>query len=200
MIQELLEQEATDHLERSHYERAEAGAPHRGYRNGYKQRHIHTAEGAIPVWRPQVRQVAEPFVSRLWGFLKGHSDVVQRLVVEMYARGLSTRDIEEALTDATGTCLLSRSAVSELTEALWGDYEAFSTRDLAGYVLDYLFLDAIYETLRQQGASRRRSCGPGGSCATAGKSCCTSRWGRRSATSVGWSSSAIWWPAGSGRR
>ena len=43
VIQELLEQEATDHLERSHYERAEAGAPHRGYRNGYKQRHIHTA-------------------------------------------------------------------------------------------------------------------------------------------------------------
>ncbi|MDZ7272203.1 MAG: IS256 family transposase [candidate division KSB1 bacterium] len=151
VVQELLEQEVTDHLDRGHYERAEATAPHRGYRNGYKQRQLRTAEGAVPVWRPQVRDVAEPFESRLWTFLRGHSDVLQRLVAEMYARGLSARDIEEALTDATGTCLLSRSAVSEITEALWEEYEAFVTRDLSGYELEYLFLDGIYETLRQQG-------------------------------------------------
>ncbi len=151
VVQELLEQEVTDHLDRGHYERAEATAPHRGYRNGYKQRQLRRAEGAVPVWRPQVRDVAEPFESRLWTFLRGHSDVLQRLVAEMYARGLSARDIEEALTDATGTCLLSRSAVSEITEALWEEYEAFVTRDLSGYELEYLFLDGIYETLRQQG-------------------------------------------------
>jgi transposase-like protein len=151
VVQELLEQEVTDHLERGHYERVDATEPHRGYRNGYKPRQLRTAEGAMPVWRPQVRNVAEPFESRLWGFLRGRTDVLQRLVAEMYAHGLSTRDIEEALTDATGTCLLSRSAVSEITETLWDEYEAFATRALAGYELEYLFLDAIYETLRQQG-------------------------------------------------
>src|SRR3990170_6282546 len=113
VVQELLEQEVTDHLERGHYERAEPTESHRGYRNGYKPRQIRTAEGAVPVWRPQVRDVAEPFESRLWAFLRGHSEVLQRLVVEMYAHGLSARDVEDALTDATGTCLLSRSAVSE---------------------------------------------------------------------------------------
>jgi transposase-like protein len=122
VVQELLEQEVTDHLERGHYERADATEPHRGYRNGYKQRQLRTAEGAMPVWRPQVRDVAEPFESRLWTFFRGHSDVLQRLVAEMYARGLSARDIEEALTDATGACLLSRSAVSEITEVLWEEY------------------------------------------------------------------------------
>jgi len=151
VVQELLEQEVTDHLERGHYERAEATEPHRGYRNGYKPRQLRTAEGALPVWRPQVRDVAEPFESRLWGFLRGRTDVLQRLVAEMYAHGLSARDIEDALTDATGTCLLSRSAVSEITEILWEEYEAFATRDLSGYALEYLFVDAIYETLRQQG-------------------------------------------------
>jgi len=151
VVQELLEQEVTDHLDRGHYERTEPVEPHRGYRNGYKQRQLRTAEGAVPVWRPQVRDVAEPFASRLWGFLRGRTDVLQRLVAEMYAHGLSTRDIEEAFTDATGTCLLSRSAVSEITEALWEEYETFATRDLSGYELEYLFLDAIYETLRQQG-------------------------------------------------
>lgn len=154
VVQELLEQEVTDHLERAPYERAEAATPHRGYRNGYKARTLQTAEGAVPVWRPQVRDTAEPFESRLWAFLRGHSEVVQRLVVEMYARGLSTRDIEDALTDATGTCLVSRSAVSALTEALWADYEAFTTRDLSGEPVEYLFLDAIYETLRQRGATQ----------------------------------------------
>jgi hypothetical protein len=28
-------------------------------------------------------------------FLDGNSDVLERLVVEMYARGLSTRDVED---------------------------------------------------------------------------------------------------------
>ena len=34
----------------------------------------------------------------------------QRLATEMYARGLSTRDIEDAFTDEQGRCLLSRSS------------------------------------------------------------------------------------------
>jgi len=32
--------------------------------------------------------------------------------VEMYARGLSVRDIEAAFTDETGRCALSKSAVT----------------------------------------------------------------------------------------
>jgi transposase-like protein len=55
----------------------------------------------------------------------------------MYAHGLSARDIEDAFTDATGTCLLSRRAVSEITEALWEEYEAFATRDLSSYEVEY---------------------------------------------------------------
>jgi putative transposase len=82
--------------------------------------------------------------------LRGRTDVLQRLVAEMYAHGLSTRDIEQAFTDATGTRLLSRSAVSEVTEALWEEYEAFATRDLSGYEPEYLFLDVIHGMLRQQ--------------------------------------------------
>ncbi len=57
--------------------------------------------------------------SALYDFLRGHSDVLQRLVTEMYVRGMSTRDVEAALTDATGECLLSRSGVSVVTEHLW---------------------------------------------------------------------------------
>jgi transposase-like protein len=44
---------------------------------------------------------------------------LEALAVEMYARGLSTRDVEAVFLDADGRSLLSRTAVSEVTERLW---------------------------------------------------------------------------------
>ena len=58
------------------------------------------------------------------GFLNGNSEVLERLVTEMYARGLSTRDVEDAFGDATGDMLLSKSAVSQITDRLWENYQA----------------------------------------------------------------------------
>jgi len=120
LVQELLEQEATDFLGREYYERRSDGQ--NGFRNGYKERAIKTAEGKIPVQLPQVRDAEETFSSRLWQFLKGNSDVLQYLVTEMYARGLSTRDIEDTFTDDTGRCLISKSAVSQVTDTIPGFY------------------------------------------------------------------------------
>lgn len=64
---------------------------------------MRTAEGAIKVRLPQVRGAAEPYRSSLMSFLEGNSEVLDRLVTEMYARWLSTRDVEDAFRDATGT-------------------------------------------------------------------------------------------------
>jgi putative transposase len=150
LVQELLEQEVTDYLEREHYQRRRPEQEHRGYRNGYERGRIRTAEGEIVVQVPQVREAPETYRSELMVFLRGNSDVLERLAVEMYARGLSTRDIEDALIEATGDRLLSRTAVSQVTEVLWADYEAFAERDLSGFEVEYLFLDAVYESLRQQ--------------------------------------------------
>jgi transposase-like protein len=47
--------------------------------------------------------------------------------------------------------LLSRSAVSEITDSLWEDYQHFCERDLSGFEIEYLFLDAVYESLRRIG-------------------------------------------------
>ena len=65
----------------------------------------------------------------------------------MFARGLSTRDIEAAFRDAEGRSLLSRTAVSQVTERLWQEYEAFATRDLSEFALAYLFVDGVAERL-----------------------------------------------------
>lgn len=150
MVQQALEQEVTDYLGRERYERQPET---QGYRNGYKPGHIRSAEGAIEFEVPQVRDSRAPYRSKLLEFLRGNSDVLEYLVTQMYSRGLSTRDVEDAFRDPyTGELLLSRTAVSEITDSLWEDYQLFCQRDLGDFQVEYLFLDAVYESLRRLGS------------------------------------------------
>lgn len=167
LVQQALEQEQEDFLGRGRYERRrrqggggdpgqEAGderEEERLYRNGYEEGGLRTAEGEVRVRMPQVRGASSPYRSKLMEFLGGNSEALERLVVEMYARGLSTRDVEECFRDQrSGELMISRSAVSEITDQLWKDYREFSERDLSGVEAEYLFLDAVYESLRRYGA------------------------------------------------
>ena len=79
--------------------------------------------------------------------MRGRTAELEALAVEMYARGLSTRDIEALFADGSGKSLLSRTAVSEITERLWAEYEAFASRDLSEFAVLYLFVDGIAERL-----------------------------------------------------
>jgi len=137
IFQKILEQEVQDYLGRGYYERnAES---RKGYRNGYEQKGVKTAEGRIHVEVPQLRSTEEPYRSEFLGKVDLLSPQLKRLAVEMYARGLSTRDIEEALRDhGTGKLLVSKDGVSELTEEMWEKYERFCKRDLSGYDVVYL--------------------------------------------------------------
>jgi transposase-like protein len=146
IVEEALEAEVRDEVGRERYERADGEAS--GYRNGYRTGRMKTAEGVVEFAAPQVRDTAEPFVSGIRQNLAGRTGALEDLAVELYARGLSTRDIEDAFTDEAGRRLLSRAAVSEITERLWAEYEAFTTRDLSEYRIVYLFVDGIAERLR----------------------------------------------------
>jgi putative transposase len=153
IVQQALEQEQEDFLGRGRYERRQGAEKGRSYRNGYEDSTLAIAEGEVSVRMPQVRGGGAPYRSKLMEFLSGNSEALERLVVEMYARGLSTRDVEECFRDAsTGELMISRSAVSEITDRLWEDYRAFCERDLSEIEVEYLFLDAVYESLRRYGA------------------------------------------------
>ena len=145
LVQELLEKEVQEHIGKTYYEH---GTERTGYRNGYKPAHLKTAEKKLLVEKPQVADSHEAFSSRLWPNIKGNSEQLEKIAVEMYARGCSTRDIEELLKDESGNILLSRSAVSQLNIRLWEEYEAFCKTDLSGYDIIYIFCDAVYESLR----------------------------------------------------
>ncbi len=145
IIEEGLEGEVRDALGRDYYEHG--SAPGGGYRNGTREGHLKTAEGRIDYAAPQVAGTVEPFRSELRAHLKGHSEGLEGLAVEMLARGLSVRDIEDAFRDESGRLLLSRTAVSEMGARLWEDDQNFATRDLSEYEIAYLFVDGIAERL-----------------------------------------------------
>src|SRR3546814_7171031 len=90
----------------------------------------------------------EPFRWELRESLKGHSEALEDLAIEMLARGLSVRDIEDAFKDESGRLLLSRTAVSELGERLWADYQEFASRDLSEHEIVYLYVDGIAERIQ----------------------------------------------------
>src|SRR5215207_583924 len=146
IVEEALEGEVRDALDRGYYERGDA--PGQGHRNGHRSRRLKTAEGGLEYSAPQVAGLEQPFRSALRDHLKGHTEALEGLAVEMLARGLSVRDIEDAFKDETGRLLLSRSAVAEIGKQLWEDYQAFKSRDLAEYDIAYLFIDGIAERIR----------------------------------------------------
>jgi hypothetical protein len=169
IVEEALEAEVADAVGRGYYENG--APPGAGYRNGYRRGRLATAEGAIEYGVPQVADRPEPFVSRVRAGLAGRTAELERLAVEMYARGLSTRDVEAAFRDATGASLLSRTAVSQVTERLWQEYEGFATRDLSEFAVAYFFVDGVAERLH---AGLPRDA-PGGSPRTARRCCSTWR-------------------------
>ncbi len=151
LTQQLLEAERTDFLGREPWQRKPSG---QGQRNGYEPGKLKTAEGEVAIAIPQVRGTDAPLHSRLRERLGDRTEVLKQLVLEAYARGLSTRDIEDALLSATGSAVLSRSGVSEVTEALWTDYQEFQQRSLAEFEVVCLMLDGIWHTLRARGKER----------------------------------------------
>ena len=148
LLQELLEAKQREFLGVGRHERS---GSRQGQRNGCESAHLGTAERRIQLEAPQVRETSQPFQSKLLGFLKGSTEIVDRLATEMYAHGLSTRDIEAAFTDATGRSILGKSAVSEVTERLWQEYQAFRQQQLDEVEVVYLFADGLYEPMRTVG-------------------------------------------------
>lgn len=161
IVEQMLAAEVDERLGRAPYQRRED--PRAGYRNGFKSRGLKTAEGRLDIDLPQVRDTDEPYRSAIWEALGKKTPALKKLACEMYARGLSTRDIEELLGEIGGeadengesSTLLGRSAVSRVTEALWEEYQAFTKRDLSAFDVIYLFCDAVYESLRQQAGCRQ---------------------------------------------
>ena len=152
IIQRAVEEELDTWLGRARYERKDAAGPAK--RNGFRPRHLQTAEGELRIEIPQVREAAMPFVSKL--FPKWHckrllrTDPLKALIIGGFVRGLSMRDVE-SLCEEAGLGKTSKSTVATICAELRERFEAFCRRSLYDVHLVVLFLDAIYVPVRPSG-------------------------------------------------
>jgi len=146
LLQRALEDEVQQFLGRGYYRHSGEG---RGWRNGYEPKRVKTPVGVLSMAVPQVRATVEPFRSRMAAALRPRSEALKRLVLEMYVRGLSTRDVEALFLEAFREEVLSRSGVSRLGRELQAEFDRWRSRDLSGLAVVYLFLDACYLAVRQ---------------------------------------------------
>ena len=150
IIQRAVEDEFDAWLGRARYERRPEAPP--GLRNGFRPRKLQTAEGELPVEIPQVRQAAEPFVSKLFprGTKLLRTEPLKAMVIGAFVRGLSMRDVE-SLCEEAGLGRLSKSTAQRICSELRERFEQFGRRDLYDIQLAALFLDAVFLSVRRDG-------------------------------------------------
>ena len=141
-IEEMLEAELTSELG---YERYEAEGRNSGNsRNGSYTRKMRTSGGDAEIKVPRDRK--GEFQSAL---LKKNSNEIEQKITAMYAKGMSTRDIQDMLTELYGIDV-SPDTISAITDKVWPLVEAWQNRPLAP-VYAILYLDAIHIKLKRDG-------------------------------------------------
>jgi putative transposase len=157
IIQRAVEDEFDAWLGRARYERRpdyQRGLRNyeSGLRNGFRPRKLQTAEGELEVQIPQVREAAEPFVSKLFprGTKLLRTEPLKAMVIGAFVRGLSMRDVE-SLCEQAGLGKLSKSTASRICSELRERFEQFRRRDLYEIQLAALFLDATFLAVRPDG-------------------------------------------------
>ena len=118
------------------------------HRNGYRERRWDTRVGTVPLSIPRVRD-GSYFPSLLEPRRRAERALLA-VVQEAYVLGVSTRRVED-LVEALGISSMSRSQVSRICAALDAEVEAFRGRSLVGEAYPYLWLDATYVKVREEG-------------------------------------------------
>ena len=157
IIQRAVEDEFDAWLGRARYERRpeyQRGLRNydSGLRNGFRPRKVQTLEGELQIDIPQVRETAEPFVSKLFPCSTKllRTQPLRTMVIGAFVLGLSMRDIE-SLCEKAGLGTLSKSTASRICEELRDRFEQFKRRDLYQVQLAALFLDAVFLPVRPDG-------------------------------------------------
>jgi putative transposase len=137
ILQQVLEDEVSEFLDRGRYERSEETVPHR---NGYQPRTIKTTSGPVELERPRVRDASKlGFESRLLGRYVTPTYALESLVISSFLRRLSTRDVEAVLEDTFDQPVSWRSTVSRILEDTRERYRRWCKRRLDEHDLVYLF-------------------------------------------------------------
>lgn len=144
-LEQMLEGELTAKLG---YERYEARGRNSGNsRNGKRSRKVQTSGGEVAIAVPRDRQ--GEYQPQLLERYKGRSNEIEQKVIGLYAKGMTTRDIQASLADLYGLDI-SAGTISTITEQVWPLVEEWQNRPL-DKIYPIIYLDAIHIKLRQEG-------------------------------------------------
>ena len=141
-VEQMLETELSDELG---YEKHENKGRNSGNsRNGHYERKMRTSGGDTNIRVPRDRN--GEFSSEL---LKKNSNEIEQKVIAMYAKGTSTRDIQDMLQELYGINV-SPDTISKITDKVWSMVEDWQNRPLAP-VYAMVYLDALHIKLKRDG-------------------------------------------------
>ena len=120
-----------------------------GHANGYKPKTIQTRMGEITFAIPQARDSG--FYPQALEKGQRSERALTLTLAEMYVQGVSTRKVKAVVEQLCGSGV-SSSTVSRAAAALDESLQAWRDRPLGEMI--YLFLDARYEKIRQDGQVR----------------------------------------------
>ncbi len=151
LVERVLEAEMAEHLG---YERGDRNeAARENPRNGTSPKRLKIDDGEIEIEVPRDRkstfepQLVKKHQRRLTGF--------DDKVLSLYARGMSTREIQGHLAELYGT-EVSPDLISRVTDAVLEDVQEWRKRPLAP-VWPIVYLDAMVLRIRDGGTVRRKS-------------------------------------------
>lgn len=142
-IEEMLESELDEELGHERYEKTEA--PKSNYRNGHKPKTLRSTMGNLEIAVPQDRE--SEFEPRIVPKHKRDISEIEQKIINMYARGLTTREISEQIEDIYGF-EASAQLVSRVTDKIVPQIEEWQTRRLSE-VYPIVFIDALMFSVRR---------------------------------------------------
>ena len=146
VVNAAMQAERQQYLKAASYQRTPEREAHA---NGFKPKTMQTRIGKITFDVPQVREGGF-YPEALEKGLRSERALTLSLA-EMYVNGVSTRKVK-AITEQLCGASVSSSQVSDAAALLDGELEKWRTRPLGEY--PYLFLDAYYEQVREDGQVR----------------------------------------------
>jgi len=139
LYQEMLEVEFTDHLGAGHYERT---PDRQGYRNGYRERQLHTRVGTLTLRVPRDRE--GKFSTRLFERCQRSEKALILALQEAYVNGVSTRKVSRITEKLCGT-EFSKDQVSRMAQMLDEELDRWRQRRLEKQY-PYLVVDGSLRT------------------------------------------------------
>jgi len=150
-IQEMLEAELDESLGYEKHEKTEE--PKTNYRNGHKPKTLKSTMGELKVDVPQDRN--SEFEPKIVPKHKTNISEIEQQIINMYARGQTTREISEQIKDIYGF-EASAELVSRVTDKIFPLIEEWQTRRLSE-VYPIVFIDGIVFSVRKDKAVQKVS-------------------------------------------